>query len=67
MLDRTELRSRREPRLPIATSPENELQTATHSWARELERFVHRYFLVLLIASYFLAALAPGWGQWLRA
>jgi BASS family bile acid:Na+ symporter len=52
--------------LPIATSTDNDLHAATHSWARELERLVHRYFLVLLIASYLLAAVAPAWGQWLR-
>lgn len=40
--------------------------TDLHTWVPTLERYVHRYFLVLLIASYFLAALAPGWGQWLR-
>lgn len=52
--------------MSTVTSTNNERHTTRKNWVHKLERSVHRYFLVLLIASYLLAALAPGWGQWLR-
>ncbi|MDP1595031.1 MAG: hypothetical protein Q8L80_12420, partial [Gallionella sp.] len=35
-------------------------------WIETLTHTIHRYFICIIIASYFIAALLPGFGIWMR-
>ena len=39
-------------------STKNLIEALTHT--------IHRYFIWIIIASYFIAALLPGFGMWIR-